>query len=386
MSDKILFVDDEQNLLDGIKRDLFDVYDITTALGGEEGLALIEQGEAFSVIVSDMRMPIMDGATFLAKVKENSPDSIRIMLTGNTDLGTAVSAVNEGNIFRFINKPCNSDTLQLVLNAAIEQYHLIHAEKELLENTFQGGINVLVDILGLTNPVAFSRATRVKYFASKLAQFLKLEDVWKYEVAALLSQIGCVTIPPDVLEKVYLNQGLDPQEKEMLKQYPKVGHDLIAHIPRMETVAKMIAHQNVTLDESEREAEIETLSPNIIGAGILRLSIDYDTLWTQGLTRSEVLEELQKNEAYYHPKLLYLMRKVLPPLMEKKVTMSSILELNNDMALEADVQTKEGILLAKKGQDVTSTMRIMFENHLKQKNIDKRILVSVPIKPKEEKS
>jgi len=306
------------------------------------------------------------------------------MLTGNTDQGTAIQAVNEGNIFRFINKPCDTDTLVKVLHAALEQYHLIHAEKELLENTFQGGIKVLVDILALTNPVAFSRATRIKHYAGKLAYFLKLPDVWKYEVAAMLSQIGCVTIPADVLEKVYINHNLDPNEEEMLRKYPEIGHGLIAHIPRLEIVANMIANQNNDLDEAQRSAGIPELAPDVLGAAILRLAIDYDTLLSQGDTRGAVLQALQNKETCYHPALLQTIRKIIPPVLKKKVMMMDIVNLTKGMILENDVSTKKGLLLAKKGQEITPTMRILFQNHLKQNNIDESVLVAVLLEPEED--
>lgn len=379
MNDKILFVDDEQNLLDGIKRDLYDSYDITTTLSGKEALKILKTEGPYAVVVSDMRMPIMDGATFLALVKESYPESIRIMLTGNTDLGTAIAAVNEGNIFRFINKPCSTETLERVLNAAIKQYHLIHAEKELLENTFQGAINVLVDILALTNPVAFSRAKRIKYFTGKIARFLELEDIWKYEVAAILSQLGCVTIPPVTLEKVYLNQNLDSNELEMLKQYPIIGHDLIVNIPRLEVVAKMITNQQNDLEKSNYINKIEKIPLDVLGAAILRISIDYDTLLSQGLTRGKVLLKLNSNAKQYHPQLLLAIKKIIPPVIEKKVLMVPVKKLSRGMILESDIITKKGVLLAKKGQEITPTMHIMFENYMNQKNIDENILVAVPI-------
>ena len=383
MKNRILFVDDEQNLLDGIQRILFKQYDISTALSGDAGLKCIANNGPYAVVVSDMRMPVMDGVTFLAKVKEASPESIRIMLTGTTDLNTAIAAVNEGNIFRFVSKPCSKTTLENVLNAAIEQYHLIHAEKELLENTLQGGINVLVDILALTNPVAFCHAARIKYFVGELVRVLKLENSWQYKVAAMLSQIGCVTIPPDVLEKVYFETHLDPIEKDMLDQYPIIGHDLIAHIPRLEVIASMIAHQRRDLDDNDRSEAIEQMPKDVLGAAILRIAIDYDTLLSQGLTREAVIKKLIENEKRYHPTLLLNIHKVLPPVMEKRVTVTPIKNLFKGMILESDVMTKKGLLLAKKGQEVSHTMCVMFENHLKQKNIDETISVSILTPPKE---
>lgn len=382
-TEKILFVDDEENLLKGIKRNLFGKHVIDTATSGVEGLKMLAEHGPYAVVVSDMRMPIMDGVTFLARVHKEYPTSIRVMLTGNSDLGTAVSAVNEGHIFRFINKPCATDLLIKVLDAAIKQYHLIQAERELLEDTFQGGINVLVDILALANPVAFSRATRIKYFSGKLAKVLKLSDIWQYEVAAMLSQIGCVTIPPEILEKVYTNQDLSNEEKEMIAQYPRVGHDLIVNIPRMETVAQIIADQQITREWGDISLQDASVTPQILGAAILKLSIDFDTLLSRGLSRAESFYELKQRSGVYHPDLLEALRKVGLPLMEKTIEMVSVTNLYHGMVLQRDAVTKAGLLLAKKGQEVSATMRVMLENHFLQGNIDKNILVAIPIRTSE---
>ena len=109
MKPRILLVDDDPLLLAGLKRQLRRHFRIETAPGGAEALALVQGEEPFMVVVSDYRMPGMNGNQFLAQVREISPDTIRIMLTGFADVGAAVDAINEGQIFRFLNKPCPSE-------------------------------------------------------------------------------------------------------------------------------------------------------------------------------------------------------------------------------------------------------------------------------------
>jgi len=379
MDDKILFVDDEQNLLDGIKRELFDSYDITTALGGKEGLEILKDESPFSVVVSDMRMPEMDGVTFLSQVSEKYPESVRVMLTGNTDQETAIKAVNEGHIFRFINKPCPTEMLKNILDSAIKQYHLIIAEKELLESTLQGGINMLVDILSLTNPVAFSRATRVKYFVRELAIDLHLPNLWQYEVSAMLSQIGCVTIPADILEKLYTNHDLSNEEQKMLGQYPSIGHDLIINIPRLESVARIIKNQQKDFNILNTQKDGKLSNQEIIGAAILRLAIDFDTFLFQGLSRTDAFEKLSLNTNAYHPKLISSLKAIKPPTIKKKTVTVLIKDLQAGMILKNDLTTKQGMLLAKKEQEITHTMKLMLENYLRQRNIEDGILISISV-------
>jgi DNA-binding NtrC family response regulator len=111
MAEKILLVDDDSNILDGYRRSLSRDFFIETAIGAEEGLKLNTDSGPYSVVVADMRMPGMDGIQFLSRVKTLSPDAIRVMLTGNADMETAINAINEGSIFRFLTKPCSRETM-----------------------------------------------------------------------------------------------------------------------------------------------------------------------------------------------------------------------------------------------------------------------------------
>jgi DNA-binding NtrC family response regulator len=169
MPEKILCVDDEPSILRGFERVLNGTFPIQTATSGEEGLALITGPEPFAVVVSDMRMPGMDGIQFLRKLKEIAPDTVRMMLTGNADQQTAIDAVNKGSIFRFLTKPCSPEDLEQAIAAGIQQYKLVMAERELLEKTLIGCVKTLTDILSIVNPIAFSRASRVRHLAKSVA-------------------------------------------------------------------------------------------------------------------------------------------------------------------------------------------------------------------------
>ena len=127
VSSKILFVDDEKNVLNGFKRRFRKKFDVETALGGEKALELMAQSGPFAVVVSDLRMEGMDGLTFLRQVRTVSPDSVCVMLTGFADLDVAVGSVNEGRIFRFLTKPCPPEVLLETLNESLEHYRRLMA-------------------------------------------------------------------------------------------------------------------------------------------------------------------------------------------------------------------------------------------------------------------
>jgi DNA-binding NtrC family response regulator len=133
MNEKILFVDDDSNLLASYQRQLRGQYTVDTSSDGQLGLETISRQGPYTIVISDYRMPGMDGVHFLSRVRELSPDSVRMLLTGYADLQTAIEAVNKGNIFRLLTKPCPPDTLTCALAAGVDQYRLMIAERERAE-------------------------------------------------------------------------------------------------------------------------------------------------------------------------------------------------------------------------------------------------------------
>ena len=173
---RLLCVDDEPNVVDGISLHLRRAYDVVGAGGGDEGLRRLRDGAPFAVVISDMRMPGMDGATFLAHAREVAPDATRLLLTGHADLSDAIVAVNRGGIFRFLTKPCPPEELRQAVDAAAEQHRLVTAERVLLEQTVRGAVKALTDLLSLTSPVVFGRATRIRKTSLGLAERLGLGE------------------------------------------------------------------------------------------------------------------------------------------------------------------------------------------------------------------
>ncbi|NQZ32369.1 MAG: response regulator [Oceanospirillaceae bacterium] len=238
----ILCVDDESNVLSGLKRILFEHFEVSTALGGAEALVLMGKTE-FSVVISDMRMPKMNGAEFLSKARKMSPDTTRVLLTGQSEMAAAILAINEGNIFRFLMKPCPEETLIKHINEAVRLHNLLKSEKNLLEKTLKGSIRILTDTLGIVAPNAFSRSMHIKKYVSYMARGSKKKNIWEFEIAAMLSQMGAIVLPPELLQKAFGSISLDEREQNMLDTIPAAGAKLVESIPRLENVAAMIAGQ-----------------------------------------------------------------------------------------------------------------------------------------------
>lgn len=146
MKEKILFVDDDENILNAYRRVFWKDFSVITVSSGEQALELIDKGERYPIIISDMRMSGMNGIQFLSSVKQKLPDSVRIMITGHADQQLAIDAVNEGNIFRFLTKPCPAEVLTKAIAAGLQQYRLLQAEKELLAQTLEGNAKILKDL------------------------------------------------------------------------------------------------------------------------------------------------------------------------------------------------------------------------------------------------
>ena len=158
---RILVVDDEENVLAGLRRQLSMDYEVVTANSGFAGLRVVRDEGPFAVVISDMQMPRMNGAWFLSRVHENFPRTVRILLTGHADLESAMEAVNRGRVFEFLTKPCGGEELRKVLEKAVKHHRVLEYEARLLEETLSRSINMLAEVLELVNPVAFSRADRL---------------------------------------------------------------------------------------------------------------------------------------------------------------------------------------------------------------------------------
>jgi response regulator RpfG family c-di-GMP phosphodiesterase len=380
MSDKVLFVDDEPVLLQGYQRLLRREFEVTTAVGGAAALTMIQHLGPFAVVLSDMRMPGMDGIEFLLKVKTLAPDTVRIMLTGVSELRTAIDAVNEGNIFRFLSKPSNKEILVKVLTEALAQHHLICAEKELLEKTLRGTIYVLTEVLSVVSPAAFSRAMRVRRYVQHVVTRLSLGDSWKFEVAAMMSQLGCVTLDPDTIETVYAGGELSPEEASQYINHPQVARDLLKNIPRMEPIAWMIAHQNEgwppDCDISEREiAEVR------LGAQIIRAALTFDAFLRKGHSRVEAAHYLAKSCPGLDKNIIEAMVELQPEVAVNGARTLQITELTHGMILEQDVRTEKGLLVAAKGQEITSPLLLKLKSFLGKGAISNEAAVLQPKAP-----
>ncbi len=352
MKPRILLVDDEPNVLQAYTRVLRTRFALDTAEGGAQALGLLEQ-QAYAVIVTDMRMPGMDGVELLTWVRQRCPDTVRIMLTGNADQQTATNAVNQGAIFRFLNKPCDSELLGQTIEQAVRQHELITVEKTLLQDTLKGSIRMLVDLLTLLDPVSFGRAQAMTDLAESVAREMGMENPWVLGIASILSQIGILTVPEAVATKIQTGAFLNSHERDLANLVPKIGADLIRHIPRLEEVADSVQYMNKNYNGSGFPVDDLKGEQIPLGGRILRVVWDFERLRSKPGADNSVLREMETRGTWYDSEVLRALGRCLgrepAPALTPVVREVGLHELRIGQVTQCGIETADGLLVVPEG-------------------------------------
>jgi response regulator RpfG family c-di-GMP phosphodiesterase len=375
----ILLVDDDENLLSSFERNFRQNFTVLTSSSGKEGLKRIKENSNISLVISDMNMPEMDGVEFLSQVKIINPLIIRIMLTGRADINVAIQAVNEGNIFRFLTKPTTPQILEKIIHDGLDQYRLITSEKQLLSLTLNGSLEILNEVLSLTNPMAFGRSNRIKKIVQHILKFDEPENAWQFELAATLCLIGFIAIPQPIQEKIYSNASLNQGEKDLVTHAPEVAHDLLSKIPRFESIAEMILNQNKPFHHYKKQTELACEKPVELGSQILKLAIDVDGFITAGLDQEEIKLKLIKDvDLLYNPHLSVTLLDYFANYDHYETVMLNVIDLKEGMVLDQNVFSSSGALLLVKGQEISEAVLPRILNFQKYVGIIQPIRILTP--------
>jgi response regulator RpfG family c-di-GMP phosphodiesterase len=371
----ILLVDDEVAILDGLRRQLRKKFTVHTANSGAEALQLLESTPV-GVVVSDMRMPQMDGATLLSAVRSRHPEIVRILLTGQADTQAAITAINEGQIYRFLTKPCPPEVLVTEIGNAVELNRLTVAEKELLSTTLRRTVESLTATLSLAQPAAFGRAERVTRTVTELAEALCIEDPWELEVTAMLAHLGAVTLPQSVLTKLESGRPLTDDEAAMAGRVPGISRDLVAAIPRLEDVAEAIGQYPCRYDGRAAVPTTPRGADLPLAARVLRVAVDFDTGMTQRPSVQATIAALQADAGAYDPAVLDALVRCHDvadvPGPPREITVD---ELQPGMVIFDDILTSDGVLLISRGTEVTDPLILRLENYARQGRVEARLRV-----------
>tara|TARA_A100001015_G_C15031484_1_gene733522 strand:+ start:187 stop:1338 length:1152 start_codon:yes stop_codon:yes gene_type:complete len=379
MNNKILCVDDEESILKGFQLNLRKDFEIHLASNGVEGLKIFEEEKDFAVVLSDMRMPEMDGASMLAEIKKRNHEIVTVLLTGYTEFESAMAAVNEGNVFRMLSKPCPPETLIKVLKDAVAQHDLIKSKRILLDKTLRGAVDALAQSLSTAKPLFFGRAQRVRRIANELSAMMRVPNSWRVDVAAVFSQLSNISLPEAVVEDVYHKRELAAEVKKIVKRLPGETSNIINKIPGLEEVGQMLEKVDV-----QHRFEADDEEGIRLGASILKVALDFDYYEEQGHARNIIVQTLMSRTNEYDPKVTNCLSQLLVVSEQTfKLEQISIKHLEVGMRLAQDLRLSEdGFLVASSGADVDRQLLKVIRNYMScylQSPFPKKIQVTKPI-------
>lgn len=308
MKPRVLFVDDEVKALTSYRRMLENEFDIVLERSPEQALERIKAGERFQVVVSDLRMPKIEGLELLNSIKEIAPDMVRILLTGYASFESAVDAVNQGNVFRFLSKPCSREDLAKALRDGVEQFSLIKAQRELhalvrLQKLMSGVVIGLSTLVEKRDPYTAGHQRRVAQLACAIAGQMGFgeERMEALRIAALLHDIGKVYVPSDFLNKP---GRLNREELAIIKLHPEVGADILKYVESDCPISEMVLQHHERMDGSGYPAGLKG-EEIILEARIICVADVVDAMssmrpYRASLGLEAALEELRNNAGMFY--------------------------------------------------------------------------------------
>lgn len=318
---QVLFVDDEPLVLEGLRRSVHKEFLADLAAGSEEGLEKLRHAGPYAVVISDMHMPGMDGVEFLATVRILSPDSIRVMLTGDNELEVAMRAVNEGSIFRFLRKPAGAEQILTALRAGVTQYRARRSEKEHLEVTVKaleqldvGTLTALARAIDAKSTWTAGHSERVTNLAMKIANSMGLpaRDLQIVHRGGLLHDIGKIGTPATILDKP---GELEVEEIKIMREHVTIGVRILEPVPCFREILPIVAQHHEWFDGSGYPAGLagENIS---LHARILTVADAYDAItsdrpYRKGIARQQAFEILtSKAGTQFDPIVINVFRRL----------------------------------------------------------------------------
>lgn len=310
----VLAVDDEENNLSLLKRTLRGSYNVISATSGAEALEIIErQGDEISLIISDQKMPQMEGTDFLKIVSVNHPEIIKILLTGHSNFDILVDAINECHLFQYILKPFEPQDLCMTIENGIKKYELTSSRAQIIQDLselFYKTIKSIAQALDAKDPYTHGHSLRVTLYSLAIAKKLNLSDelLEEIETAGLLHDIGKIAIP----EKILLKPGkLTEEEFQIIKTHPELGEKLVTNIKKLQLISNWLKSHHERYDgKGYPEGLAGEAIP--ISSRIIAIADTYDAMtsnrsYRNALDHETAMAEIQRcSGSQFDPKLAEL--------------------------------------------------------------------------------
>ncbi|MEU4237438.1 response regulator [Actinoplanes sp. NPDC026619] len=368
----VLLVDDENEILEALALQLRRDHKVLTAASGDDALRVLAETGPVAAVISDLRMPGMDGVELLRRIQLEYPDTTRVLHTAQSDLSVAISAINDGGVYRYLAKPVKTDDLRATVHDAVELHGRSTTERHLLDTTLKSSIQAVFGCLELASPAAFARAGRIRTRVAGLCQTMQLEALWEIEVAAMASQLGAVTIPPSVLAKLDKGLPCTEEEQHMVDAMPGVAVQLLKGIPMMEDVLDIVRG----LDPKRVKNPAKPQSPLIEAAiDVIRTAMDFETLESRGMELESAIAVLECREDSAL-QVLSALREVngLDKVAERQVRGLKVADLEVGMRVAEDIAATNGLVLIGRGMVVTSLLLDRLDNYARMIEIIEPVL------------
>ena len=327
-----------------------------SALGGAVVLSMTDSGEkalkafdghAYTVVIADLALAGMDGRAFLAAAKEKHPLVTRIAVTGTSDFDQAKQLVNTADISWLLTKPCKAEDLRTAIKDSVSRHRRDKAEGEAMKDTLIGCVKMLVDILELTHPEAVSRSKRILSQAQEINKEIKAMSSQFLDMVVLLSHIGCMGLPKQLIQKVEKGSNITKEEMQAFRSHPEIAAQLLEHIPRMGKIADIIRHQNTPCSKKPP-----------LGSRILKACIDVDQIRTRKGSPEKALARMHERPDIYDPVVIKALIRQERECGTDKGVPHAVADLKPGMTMQQDMVTEDGTVLLPKGGSLSEASHI----------------------------
>ena len=275
---KVLLVDDEPDNLALLYRTLRGKYDIMKTTSPIEALDILNKNK-IDLVISDHKMPEMDGVEFLKRVYDKFPDTMRLLVTAYTDSTILIDAINYAKIYRYIKKPFEPNELLLTVSNTLEYLQLKVDNANLindLKELFAGTIKAIIEAMDAKDAFTMGRSRRVTFYALKIAKAINLPEdtVNKIELAAMLHDIGMIGVSDSIIYKV---EKLDDKDWEEIRNHVKHGVRILEDIKQLRDVVELIKYHHEFYNGSGYPAGLQGEAIPL-GSRIIAIADAYDAM------------------------------------------------------------------------------------------------------------
>lgn len=351
----VLVVDDVPENIHALADILREDYALQAATSGDKALETAARTHP-DLILLDVMLPGVDGYEICRRLKQDK--KLRgipvIFVTALHDPDDEAKGFAAGGV-DYIVKPVSPPIVRARVATHLALKDTETRLRETLHKTLAGAVSLLTDVLTLSNPVAYSRAARLKRHVKLMAPYLDQPGFWQFELAALFSQVGSLSLPPGILEKIHAGHYVSETDKALFDLHPQAGSELIGRIPHLENVAAIIARQE--LDAAPRPVEPGERETVALGIRILRTVLAYDRHISMGLSREAALGLLRADKDARNREVVAALEKGLEAdvLVMKPHDMFAYM-LNPGYVLQRDVFSTAGELLLVAGTELSTPM------------------------------